>query len=167
MFRYPNVKQSSWTINYLSLSLTWPHHNIKHQMATSCFHATGSHRSLIKWMSEFWKDTVWTPIKTTTFYALNCLLVIRWWRLINYPPYDLVSQEQDRIDQPYHISIHHHSKPNSYLVNNAIIYKIWIRFGVFCQHQYQVLTKRRGLRKVLSQPSCSALICPPFSVLVA
>ena len=28
-----------------------------------------------------------------------------------------------------------------------------------------MLTKRRGLRKVLSQPSCSALICPPFSVL--
>ena len=28
-----------------------------------------------------------------------------------------------------------------------------------------MLTKRRGLRKVLSQPSCSALICPPSQFL--
>ena len=49
----------------------------------------------------------------------------------------------------------------------AAFTEIWIRFGVFCQDQYQMLTKRRGLRKVLSQPSCSALICPPFSVLAA
>ena len=49
----------------------------------------------------------------------------------------------------------------------AAFTEIWIRFGEFCQDQYQMLTKRRGLRKVLSQPSCSALICPPFSVLAA